>query len=647
MAMADSQRTLRAIFDEASEMPPGEQRRAWLDQACGGDAALRANVEGLLRSQEEAGGFLADLKHDASVAATQVTEREGDRLGRYKLLQKIGEGDCGVVYMAEQTEPVRRRVALKVIKLGMDTRSVIARFEAERQALAMMDHVNIARVLDAGATNTGRPFFVMELVRGIKITDYCEQSSLSTTARLRLFIQVCQAVQHAHHKGIIHRDLKPSNILVTSDDGVPLTKVIDFGIAKATADIQLTDKTLFTRFEMFIGTPAYMSPEQAEFNASDIDTRTDIYALGVLLYELLTGQTPFDTTTLLSSGLDAMRKTIRETEPPRPSTRLTQELAAAELKGQTAEGAGDSAASRRLLRLKETVQQLRGDLDWIIQKVLEKDRNRRYETANGLAMDIQLYLANEPVVARPPSTAYKIQKARQRNKLAFTAAAAVALALLVGTAVSTWQAVRATRARQESEAITEFLTGLMQSPDPARDGRTVTVVEALGKGLVNLERDLANQPARRARLQFTLGATYKDLGMPLEAIHLLEQAWDYYRARSGPKHLDTLGVMNALAEAYRRVGRQAEALKLGGGGPGGSARGAQIKPPRDFEDDGIAGLRLLQPWPSRRGDPVCGAGTGAPAQGSWSGSPRHAFSHEWTRVFLCQDGSPRRGRQIG
>ena len=469
--MADLRNSLRVIFDEASEIPSGEPRRAFLDQACGSDAALRSEVEELLRSAEEAGGFLADPKRDATPVMVSVTEREGDRIGRYKLLQKIGEGGWGIVYMAEQTEPVRRRVALKVIKLGMDTRSVIARFEAERQALAMMDHANIARVLDAGATDTGRPYFVMELVRGIRITDYCDQNQLSVPERLRLFIQVCQAVQHAHQKGIIHRDLKPSNVLVTSDDGVPLPKVIDFGIAKATSDIQLTDKTLFTRFEMFIGTPAYMSPEQAEFNASDIDTRTDIYALGVLLYELLTGQTPFDAATLLNSGVDAMRRTIREIEPVRPSTKLTQELANA-ARRQTNNGTEESASSLRRLQAKDVIEQLRGDLDWIVLKALEKDRTRRYDTANGLAMDIQRHLRNDPVVARPPSTAYKVQKAWQRNRLAFSAAAAVALALIGGISVSTWQMIRATAAEREQSRLRERAEAQHREAQEARVSET-------------------------------------------------------------------------------------------------------------------------------------------------------------------------------
>src|SRR5271170_5737276 len=314
------------IFNIALELPARE-RAAFLDQACAGDAALRQRVEELLRVHERAEVFLEspptglDFKRTGSVNVP-FTEKPGDRIGRYKLLQQIGEGGCGVVYMAEQEQPVRRRVALKVIKLGMDTKQVIARFEAERQALALMDHPNIAKVLDAGATDAGRPYFVMELVRGIRITDYCDQNNLSTRARIDLFLLVCQAVQHAHQKGIIHRDLKPSNILVTVNDGVPVPKVIDFGIAKATQG-RLTDRTLFTAFEQFIGTPAYMSPEQAVMTSLDVDTRSDIYSLGVLLYELLTGKTPFETQELMHGGLDEMRRTIREKEPIPPSTRLS------------------------------------------------------------------------------------------------------------------------------------------------------------------------------------------------------------------------------------------------------------------------------------------------------------------------------------
>src|SRR6266516_2783242 len=309
------------IFAAALALPP-EQRAACLDQACGGDAALRQRVETLLKAHA-AGAFLEEPAAPVASHTLQifppVSERAGDRIGRYKLLQQIGEGGCGVVYMAEQDEPVQRRVALKVIKLGMDTKQVIARFEAERQALALMDHPNIAKVLDGGATDTGRLYFVMELVRGIKITEFCDHNNLPNRERLELFMQVCRAIQHAHQKGIIHRDIKPSNILVTINDGVPVPKVIDFGIAKATQG-RLTDKTLFTAFELFIGTPAYMSPEQAVMTSLDIDTRSDIYSLGVLLYELLTGRTPFDQKELLAAGLDEMRRTILEKEPPRPST---------------------------------------------------------------------------------------------------------------------------------------------------------------------------------------------------------------------------------------------------------------------------------------------------------------------------------------
>jgi eukaryotic-like serine/threonine-protein kinase len=432
------------ILEQALTFGSKEARLAYLQGACGGDKRLRARVESLIEAHEAAGGFLKSREHGTNgLAATvllPVTEKPGDRIGRYKLLQQIGEGGCGVVYMAEQEEPVRRRVALKVIKLGMDTKSVIARFEAERQALALMDHPNIAKVLDAGATKTGRPYFVMELVRGIKITDYCDQNNLSTRERLDLFIQVCHAIQHAHQKGIIHRDIKPSNILVSRHDGVPVPVVIDFGIAKATEQ-RLTEKTLFTAFEQFIGTPAYTSPEQAGMSRLDIDTRSDIYSLGVLLYELLTGKTPFDSRELLAAGLDEMRRTIREKEPARPSTRLNT------LQGEEL----TTTAKRRGTEAPRLIQLVRGDLDWIVMKCLEKERTRRYETANGLALDLERHLSDEPVTARPPNRAYRVQKFVRRNKVIVTAGTAVAAALVLGTVVSTWQAVRARRLQVKAE----------------------------------------------------------------------------------------------------------------------------------------------------------------------------------------------------
>ena len=423
-----------AIFNAALAFSAAE-RGAYLAGACGDNLSLRQRVEALLRAHEAPPGFLPeqpDAAPRSTIFITPISEAAGTVIGRYKLLQQIGEGGCGVVYMAEQQEPVRRRVALKVIKLGMDTKQVIARFEAERQALALMDHPNIAKVLDAGATEKGRPYFVMELVKGIPITRYCDENDLSTVMRLGLFVQVCQAIQHAHQKGIIHRDIKPSNILVADHDGVPVPKIIDFGIAKATTDQRLTDKTLFTAFEQFIGTPAYMSPEQAKLSGLDIDTRSDIYSLGVLLYELLTGTTPFEARRLLEAGLDEIRRIIREEEPVRPSTRL-HTLDAAE---QT------TVAKHRRTDLPKLAHLIRGDLDWIVMKALEKDRTRRYETANGLAIDVQRHLNNEPVLARPPRSFYRFQKMVRRNKLIFAAGSAVALALLAGLGFSSWSFLR-------------------------------------------------------------------------------------------------------------------------------------------------------------------------------------------------------------
>lgn len=432
------------VFNEVLELQAGE-RAAFLDRACVGDTALRQRVEELLKASEESCPCLERLA-DVPPAIETVrlsfvpSEKPGDRIGRYKLLQQIGEGGCGVVYMAEQQEPVRRQVALKVIKLGMDTRSLIARFEAERQALALMDHANIAKVLDAGATETGRPFFVMELVRGTRITDYSDENQLSTNERLGLFVQVCQAIQHAHQKGIIHRDIKPSNILVTRHDGAPTPKVIDFGIAKATQQ-PLTDKTVFTAFDQFMGTPSYMSPEQANMNAAGIDMRSDIYSLGVLLYELLTGTTPFDPGSLRQRSLEEIRRIIREEEPARPSTRLST-MKAADL---------HEVAKRRRTEILKLPGVIRGDLDWIVMKCLDKNRDRRYETASNLASDVQRHLRHELVLARPPRLLYRLQKWVRRNKTVLMVIVAVLFGVMMGLLLALWLAYRVSHAAHKQE----------------------------------------------------------------------------------------------------------------------------------------------------------------------------------------------------
>ncbi len=463
----------REIFLESLKRESAEERAVFLDHACANDPAMRLAVETLLKHHKEDEFMQPRGLQSAPLSAL---EKPGDRIGRYRLLQQIGEGGCGVVYMAEQEEPVRRKVALKVVKLGMDTKSVIARFEAERQALALMDHPNIAKVLDAGATETGRPYFVMELVRGIKITEYCDQNNLSTRDRLDLFIKVCHAIQHAHQKGIIHRDIKPSNILVTLRDGVPVPKVIDFGIAKATGDQRLTDKTLFTAFQQFIGTPAYMSPEQAEMSELGVDTRSDIYSLGVLLYELLTGQTPFDSALLLQAGLDEIRRIIRHQEPVRPSTRLSTMI----------EGNLTQAARQRRAEPAKLSAMIRGDLDWIVMKALEKDRSRRYETANGLAADIQRHLANEPVMARPPSKLYRFQKLAGRNKIAFVSASAVTVALIVALAIAIVAVIRIKHDNQQIQQAKDDATEKLWGSYLA-EARATRMSDQAGQRFASLE----------------------------------------------------------------------------------------------------------------------------------------------------------------
>ena len=502
---------------------------------------------------------------DAASGSAAPQETAGSHIGRYTLQKIIGKGGFGTVWRAEQNEPVQRLVALKIIRIGMDTREFIARFEQERQALAMMDHPNIARVLDGGTTPGGRPYFVMELVPGVTITKFCDQQKLPLPARLELFIEVCRAIQHAHQKGIIHRDIKPSNVMVTLDGDKAVPKVIDFGIAKATQG-KITEETVNTRFEQFIGTPVYMSPEQAAM-VLDIDTRTDIYALGILLYELLTGKPPFDAKSLVSAGYEEMRRIIREVEPPKPSSKL----------GTLSANERTTLANERKIEPGKLSRMVEPDLDWIVMKAIEKDRSRRYETVNGLALDIQRFLSDEPVSATPPSAAYKFRKFARRNKTALLAAAGFVVMLVAATIVSTWQAVRATKAEKlaedrlvekdkalkDAEAISTFLGEVFQSPDPSRNGRSITVAETLDKAAKRLETDLASQPGDRARLQFLLGRTYNSLGLHPEAILLQEKVRDFYRTIRGPEHPDTLAAMHDLAGSYHDVDRREEALKLG------------------------------------------------------------------------------------
>ncbi len=638
---------VKEVFDAARRMAPGE-RGAFVRAECGADEALRSRVVELLADLDAAGEFLDAPTHGPPDAGAGVPERPGTLIGRYKLLEPIGEGGFGVVVLAEQREPVTRRVALKIIKLGMDTRQVIARFEAERQALALMDHPNIARVLDAGATDTGRPYFVMELVRGEPITRFCDAHRMPVRERLALFMDACHAVQHAHQKGIIHRDLKPSNVLVSRFDDKPVVKIIDFGIAKATGGAGapgLTDKTLFTEFRQLIGTPAYMSPEQAGLSDLDIDTRSDIYALGVLLYELMTGTMPFDAARLRSAGFDEMRRIIREEEPPRPSTRMSRGARVSRKQGievsrcqgvegeATDSGALDTStpghldtsvlASCRRTDPRSLARSLHGDLDWIAMKALEKDRTRRYDTANGLAQDVERYLRHEPILAGPPSRLYRARRFIRRNRGMVTGGTLLAGALLAGLAGTTFGLVRAERRRAEAEAareqtqkVSDFQAAMLSDLDaeamgriikegfreqvraalerqhigepPDRRRRTPEEVEAklaafderanaahvadvarrlmdqlvLARGAEALDGQFGDQPLVEAQLHSAIGSAYQSLGLRAQAEPHLRAALEIRRRELGPDHELVGDIAWELAVLLGVPGRCEEALPL-------------------------------------------------------------------------------------
>jgi eukaryotic-like serine/threonine-protein kinase len=573
---------VEAIFWEAARLAPGPERDAYLAQACGEDRELRRRVERLVSVQPRLDRFLERPFAGPAPALhlADAGDRPGTVIGAYKLLEQIGEGGMGAVWMAEQTRPVRRRVALKIVKPGLDTAQVVARFEAERQALALMDHPHIARVLDAGATAAGRPYFVMELVRGLPITDYCDEATLGVRDRLALFVQVCRAVQHAHQKGVIHRDLKPSNVLVTVIDGRPVPKVIDFGVAKATAGT-LTDRTLFTGFHQLVGTPLYMSPEQAELSGVDVDTRTDVYALGVLLYELLTGTTPFDPAALRRAAFDEVRRIIREEEPARPSRRLS--TLAAERQTTVSEQRGMDG--RRLDRL------LRGELDWVVMRALEKDRNRRYESAGALAADVERYLADEPVAAGPPSAWYRARKYARRHRRLLVTAGIVAAALIGATAVSTWQAVEATaarrladrraenerQARQEaaqeatvSSAVNDFLQmdllrladRQVQSEEGLVADPNLTVRQALHRAAAKIGQRFQDQPMVEAAIRATIGEAYMGVGDDRLGVAHLSRSLELYEANRPPDHPQVLQTIDRLADAYASLYRWPEAAAL-------------------------------------------------------------------------------------
>jgi len=516
------------LFAGALAMPAAERSR-YIARACAGDSVALDRLNVLLNSFDDAVNF--------------VGERGVEQIGAYRPLRELGEGGCGIAYLAEQLAPVKRHVALKIIKPGMDTKAVIARFEAEKQLLALMDHPNVAKVFDAGSTATGRPYFVMELVRGIRITEFCDQLRLSIDERLHLFIQVCQAIQHAHHKGVMHRDIKPSNVLVTMHDGVPVVKVIDFGIAKATQG-PLSEQTLQTAIEQFIGTPAYVSPEQTDLSQRNVDTRSDIYSLGVLLYELLTGYTPLDTRELLSSSAEEMRRLVREEEPLTPSARL-----------------------KSLARSPKEVQ---GDLDWIVMRCLEKEPPRRYQTVNDLLLDIQRYLRDEPVEARPPSVVYTLCKFARRNRTMFAAmlaAAVFVIAFAVNTSIQArrvaGERARVEQERQRGEKVAEFMLETLAKTEPfgyAEAGRPETPKELLERAARWLREDTNQDPELRARLLASVGRAYSRRGDYREAVGFFQEALGVrQKLTGGADDLITAQLLNDLAAKSRLTGELAEA----------------------------------------------------------------------------------------
>jgi len=538
--------TAKEIVDAALALDPAA-RAAYVRYACGSDRRLLDEADQLLA---------AVTAVTASIAVGVCEPPSGSLIGPYKLMRQLGEGGMGVVYHALQTHPLRRDVALKVIKPGMDSRQVIARFESERQALALMDHPHIARVFDAGTTPEGRPYFVMELVDGVPITRYCDVKRLTIKERIELFIPVCQAIQHAHQKGIIHRDIKPSNLLVTERAGEPVAKVIDFGLAKALG-YQLSEATLLTNVGTVVGTLEYMSPEQAELTRQDIDTRSDVYSLGAVLYELLTGATPLSAAVETDGYVDTLQR-IREEEPAHPSARLRASAISATI---AAERRCEVARLRKLLH---------GELDWIVMKALEKDRARRYETVNGLARDLERYLSGDPVEAGPPSTTYRLMKFAGRHRVGLAMAAAVTVLLVAGVVVSTWMAVRANRAEAEARAINDFLRNDVLAkagasrqaqpdikPDPDLKVRT-----ALDRAASGIHGKFADQPLVEASIRQTIGDTYRDLGLYSEAQAQLERALELQRRTLGDQHPDTLASMSRLAFAYERQNAYAKAEAL-------------------------------------------------------------------------------------